>query len=279
MIIGILASSSSQPWFLNAWATNGVLATNRSRPTPLAFNSVIYYLTGDPGGASSNTVMNYSSGNGTWTANTLFPYSCLGPWATVNGGTVWMGNGFNGGTNVYTSTNMVSFTAQTGYPINGLRSCTATALNGSVYVSGGYSDPLGGYQRGTYRYNSGTSAWVAQTNYPYDTDTPATWTFDGSSKYYFTQGGSTYYYTGSGSWVLDVTPPTGLYGAFNNSTVFQGRVYLNAAGTQWYSWNGSGSWRTETASAQATFGGAIMDGALYGKRDGYNTDCYKATIG
>jgi hypothetical protein len=247
----------------------------------MTVGSNIYLLTGDTGGASTNTTMTYSNGSTTWTTNTSFPYVTLGPWATFIASTsvAWMGSGYNGNDKVYSSTNMTSFTAQPNYPVNGLRSCSSTGLNGWPYVSGGYSDPSAAYVRSSYAFNTSTSNWVSQTVYPIDTDTPALFSFDNTSKYYFTYGGLTYYYTGSGAWVSDTAPPVGIYGQFNNSTVKYGRVYLNAGSTQWYSWTGSGGWRTETSSATATFGGAILDTTLFSKRDGYNTDIYKAVIG
>lgn len=281
-IIGIIASSYAQaPHYMGAWAAAGNMASNRSRPTPLAVGSNIYLLTGDPSGATANTTMTYSNGSTTWTTNSSYPYTTLGPWATwISGASLaWMGGGYTGGTNVYTSSNMTSFANISGYPVAGLRSCTATGLGNVPYVSGGYSDVVGNWVQNSYSYNFGTGGWTAQTSYPVTTDTPATWSFDNTSKYYFTAGGVTYYYTGSGAWVSDTAPPVGLYGSFNNSTVKYGRVYLNGAATAWYSWTGSGGWRTETSQTNAGFGGAILDSTIYSKRDGYNTDIYKSVIG
>lgn len=280
-ILGVLASNlMNRTGIMGSWSTNGNFSGNKSRPTPFAFNNTIYFITGDGGGAAANRDMTTSSGNGTWTTTSnAYPYTCLGPWISNVNGTIYMGGGYTGGTNVYTSTNMTSFTnLGVAYPTAGLRSCGSVDFKNTVYVSGGYSDPLGGFSRKSYKYDTG-SGWVAQTDYPIDTDTPSMWTYDGTSKYYWNYG-DTYSYTGSGGYTVEIAPPVGLNGTFCNTTVYKGRVYLNqGTTTTWYSWAGSGGYRAEVSSSNSAWGGVILNGILYFKREGYNTDVYKSVIG
>jgi hypothetical protein len=280
-ILGMIAAGLiNRTGVMGSWATNGNFSGNKSRPTPIALNNTMYFLTGDAGGAGANRDIISGSGNGTWTTTSnAYPYTCLGPWVANVNGTVYVGSGYTGGYNVYTTTNMSTFTSMTNFPTNGLRSCCATSFKDTVYVSGGYADPGGGWSRKSYKWDIVTNNWVAQTDYPLDTDTPSMWTFDNTSKYYWNYG-DTYSYTGSGAYTVEIAPPVGLNGTFCNTTVYKGRVYIGqGAGYLWYSWAGSGGWRTEVSSSYTSWGGAILNGTMYFKEDGYNTRVHKSVIG
>ena len=99
-ILGIFASSMARPNFMGSWSSAGTFTAARSRPVPVVLGSTIYYVTGDLGGAATNTAITFSTGNGTWTANTSFPYGCLGPIAgVINSTTAHFAAGFQGTTN------------------------------------------------------------------------------------------------------------------------------------------------------------------------------------
>jgi hypothetical protein len=274
-ILGIFASSMARPNFMGAWSSAGTFTAARSRPVPVVLGSTIYYVTGDLGGAAQNTAITYSTGNGTWTANTSFAYQCLGPIAGVVGTTAHFAAGFGGTTNHYTSTDMSSFTSQTAFPATGMRSATGIGNNGKFFTSGGYRDPIGNFDRSSYSFSGST--WTTETSYPIDTDTPGMFAFD-NSKYYFVAG-STYSYSG-GTYTAETSPPAGIAGFFNGQSVYQRRFYgSGGGGTAWYSWTGQGGWRTETSSTGVTWGGAILGNVMISKVDGYNTTTQKSTIG
>lgn len=261
---------------MSTFSSAGSIPVSRSRPTPVTLGSSVYFLYGDTGGASPNLVVTSGTGNGTWTQATNMPYSCLGPFATNMSGTVYFGGGYSGGVNFYSTTNFSSFTQRTNYPISQMRSACSVPLNNKIYVSGGYSDGLASFVRSSYSWNG--TAWSAETNFPIDTDTPAVWTYDGTSKYYWSYG-QTYSYTGSGSYQLEESPPANFTGAYNNTTVYNGAVYLGSS-QDWYSWKGSGGWQQQLSSVGwNAFGGTILNGVLYAKNNDYSTAVYKSTIG
>jgi hypothetical protein len=263
---------------LNSFATNGSTPVARVNCIPVTLGSIVYWLFGDTGGASTNRVLAQGTGNGTWTENTTaLPYQTLGGFVTNVNGTVYIGGGFGGSTNHFSTTDFSSYTSQTSYPISGIRSCCGTPLNNKLYVSGGYSDVLGNWQRASYSYNG--SSWTSETTYPFDTDTPAVWTLDGASKYYWSSGSAAYSYTGSGAYVAETAPPAGVNGLYNNTTVYNTRVYLGS-GQNWYSWGGTGGWKTElTSTGWTAFGATVMGNNLYAKPYTTSTTVYKASIG
>jgi hypothetical protein len=275
-ILGIIASSFPRPNFMGAWSSAGTFTAARSRPVPVVLGSTIYYVTGDLGGAATNTAITFSTGNGSWSANSSFAYQCLGPIAgVINSTTAHFAAGFGGGANHFSSTDMSTFTSQTAFPATGMRSASGIGFNNKFFTSGGYRDPIGGFDRSSYSFSSGT--WTTETSYPIDTDTPGMFAFN-NSKYYFVAG-SNYSYSG-GTYTAETNPPAGIAGFFLGQTVYQRRVYLSSGGnTSWYSWTGSGGWRTETSSTGTTWGGAILGNVMISKVDGYNTTTQKSTIG
>lgn len=273
-ILGVVASSINS-FFLGSWSSAGTFSAARSRPVPVVLGSTIYYVTGDLGGAATNTVITSSTGDGSWSANTSFAYACLGPITGVVGTTAHFAAGYAGGSNHYTSTNMSSFSSQTAFPATGMRSASGIGNNGKFFTSGGYRDPIASFDRSSYSFSGGT--WTTETSYPIDTDTPGMFAFD-NSKYYFVTG-STYSYSG-GTYTAETSPPAGIAGFFLGQSVYQNRFYgSGGGGTSWYSWTGSGGWRTETSSTGATWGGAILGNVMISKVDGYNTTTQKSKIG
>lgn len=263
---------------LGPWTTITGFSTARSRPIPIIWNSNIYYLYGDTGGATTNTVVNYGTGNGTWTNLTNLPVQGLGGFVNADGSRVDFSGGYGGTTGHYSTTDFSTYTSRAAMPISGLRSMTSVMMNSKIYTTGGYTDVAGiaGYKRNTYSYNPSNDTWTAETTFPKDVDTAASFTLDGTKIY--TCDYQNYSYTGSGSWTAETNPPYDTTGLFNNTTVYNKRAYFRLYATT-YSYDG-GSWRLETFGRDnGAFGGAILNGVYYTSPDGTSAKIQKSTIG
>jgi hypothetical protein len=269
-----------QAGVMGAWSVVGQFSTARARPIPTIWNNNIYYLYGDTGGAATNTIAHYGTGNGTWTQITNLPIQGLGGYVNNDGSRVDFGAGYGGGTGHYSTTNFSTYTSRASHPINGLRSCTSAVMNGKMYVSGGYSDvsPTG-YKRAIYSYNFSTDTWSAETTLPKDVDNPASFvlTVGGTTRWYWCDY-ENYSYTGSGSYTAETNPPSDVTGHIHNMNVYNGRAYFRLYAST-YSYDG-GSWRVERfGQDNGGFGGAILNGVFYTTPGDTTFSIQKSTIG